>query len=274
MRTVCLSANTPPLSTSGPVPACSGSKAAGLLQRFLHQSRPGSAPPGTPCCRNGRRRYTFYFQHRADTVDGQRLPFPCPQALRVEMFDNLLLGVPILLGVPSGVHLKDAPNQRRGLRIRLQILVRSRPIPQRERTAHTLPLAGHIVHAPLDIGGQLNGIVFRHPLQNRLQNDALWGIRDTLRSIEYLDAVLFASIFFEGDLFPVAPKAVDLPDNDRLKLVLCRVLQHLLELLPVVISACLCPVDILMDGWCSCVLRRIGRQRPTALQWTAPPACG
>ena len=65
--------------------------------------------------------------------------------------------------------------------------------------------------------------------------------------IEYLDAVLFASIFVEGDFFPVAPKAVDLPDNDRLKLVFRCVLQHLLELFPVIISARLCPVNVLMD---------------------------
>ena len=66
--------------------------------------------------------------------------------------------------------------------------------------------------------------------------------------IEYLDAVLFASIFVKGDFLPVAPKAVNLPDNNRLKLVLRRILQHLLELLPVVIPACLCPVNALMDN--------------------------
>ena len=76
--------------------------------------------------------------------------------------------------------------------------------------------------------------------------------------IEYLDAVLFASIFVEGDFFPVAPKAVDLPDNDRLKLVFRCVLQHLLELLPMDCSPCLWLEYLAMSSpICSITSRKI-----------------
>ena len=127
------------------------------------------------------------------------------------------------------------------------MLIRPCPISQRERTPHALAFAGCVVHTTFYIGGQLYGIVFRHSLQDSLQNNALWGIRNAFRCVEHLNAVLFTAVFVKSNFLPVAPKAINFPDNDCLKLVLCCVLQHLLELFPVIIPARLRPVDILVN---------------------------
>jgi len=59
-----------------------------------------------------------------------------------------------------------------------------------------------------------------------------------------LYAILFQMILVEGNFFFVASDAVGLPHNQMVKGVLGRISKHELELLPVIVSARLCPVAV------------------------------
>lgn len=116
-------------------------------------------------------------------------------------------------------------------------------------SADGLGLFGAFVLAAPHVLGELKGIVFRHAFQHRIQNDALRPFRHFLGHALHTDAVFAAAVTVEGDLLPVAAETVDFPQKDDAELVLGRVGQHLLELLPVVVAAGHGPVGVgVYDG--------------------------
>ena len=85
------------------------------------------------------------------------------------------------------------------------------------------------------------------PLQDAFKDYAFRSFHYVFRDVFHADTVLFRSVFIKCDLFPVPSEPVNLPDDDDRELMFCRVRQHPLEFLTVVIRACLCPVAIFPD---------------------------
>lgn len=198
------------------------------------------------------------FQESMDAVDRERVASAVPQSFRIEPLND------VLLCLACGVHLKNAPYQRGGLGVKFQVLVRAGAVTQGDSAAHTLSLSGHIGHTSFHIGGKLNRVVLGHSLQYRLQDNALRGVRDALRRVENFDSVLLATVLVERDLFSVSAKSVDFPDDNGFELVLGRILQHLLKLLPVIVSPRLRPVNVFVNNGVVVLFRKFvgGGQLP------------
>ena len=87
----------------------------------------------------------------------------------------------------------------------------------------------------------------KNALQHTFQNDTLRAVWNGLGDVPHPDIILFAAILVERDLLTISPETVYLPDDDDRKLMLCRVGQHLLESLAVVVFTRFSPVNIFFD---------------------------
>ena len=110
--------------------------------------------------------------------------------------------------------------------------------------------------------GQLLGVVCRHALYDRFQNDALRRVGYHFSNIVDFNAVLFQVILVQRDFFLVPPDMVRFPNDQCVKDVLRGVGQHQPELLPVIVPAGLRPVAVFMDNGLSAsrrVFLRLGQ---------------
>ena len=112
-------------------------------------------------------------------------------------------------------------------------------------------------HPTHDLLGQVGGIVFGIALQHRFQNDTLRPVRDDLGGGHQLDTILFELRLIAGTVIAVAGEAVQFPDQDHVEQLAFAVLDHLLELRPVVRFGRDGPVDVVPD-YCHAVLFGIG----------------
>ena len=112
-------------------------------------------------------------------------------------------------------------------------------------------------HPTHDLLGQVGGIVFGIALQHRFQNDTLRPVRDDFGSGHEFDAVLFELCLVAGAVIAVAGKAVQLPDQNDVEQFALAVLDHLLELGPVVCLGRDGTVDVVPD-YCHAVPFGIG----------------
>ena len=101
--------------------------------------------------------------------------------------------------------------------------------------------------APADVLGKLQAVILCHALQHTFQNDTLRAVWNGLGDVLHPDIILFAAVLVERDLLTISPETVYLPNDDDRKLMLCRVGQHLLESLAVVVFTRFSPVNIFFD---------------------------
>ena len=111
--------------------------------------------------------------------------------------------------------------------------------------------------AAADVLRQVGGIILSQGFQHSLQNDSFRGFGDILHDGNHADAVLLQDPLVHGGIIPVPGKAVQFPDKHDLELMLFRVLDHPLEVRPVILRAGKGAVDIFADHAVS-VLFRVG----------------
>ena len=181
------------------------------------------------------------FEHRPEAVLCVGLPTRRQQSPAVEFCGDLRDRL------PSGVHGKDFPDYRGRIRVNDKIFLVVQFVPHRDKAARVLAFLGVLPVAPADILRQLEAVIFRHALQNTFQYDSFRGIWQVLRDILHPDPVAFGLILVKGDLFPVAPEAVNFPHDDNLKLPGRAILEHTLKFVSVVIPASLRPVNVFPD---------------------------
>ena len=181
------------------------------------------------------------FQHCPQAVICKRFALLCPQASGIkhpnDLCDRLSLGVELI----------DKPDGRRGFRVDDKLFIWPRFVAQRPVAAGTLSLGRAGTLSPPDVLGQLLGVIGRHALDDRLQNNALRGVGNHLGNVVYFHTVLFQVVLIQRDFFLIASDAVCFPDDQGVKGVLGGVGQHELKLLPVVIAARLRPVAVFVD---------------------------
>ena len=121
-------------------------------------------------------------------------------------------------------------------------------VTESRRAAVVLALQSVLRMAPDDLFRQLGGVVFRHALQKRFQDDALWSVGNILGGGEDLDVVFFELRFVPGAVVTVPGKSVQLPDQDHIKQTLGAVLYHPLEIRTVVSLGGQGPVNVGADN--------------------------
>nr|WP_242942165.1 hypothetical protein [Provencibacterium massiliense] len=133
---------------------------------------------------------------------------------------------------PGVVHPEGFPDNGSLLLVDDDVLLVVHRVADRQRRPTILSLFRGLPHASDDLLPEVCGVILGQAFQNALQDDPLRTLRDRLLSIQQTDARLFQLHFTEGDVLPVTPEAVDLPDDHALEAVLLRVVQHPLELIP------------------------------------------
>ena len=135
--------------------------------------------------------------------------------------------------------------RRKGIRLKMLLCIND--VTDWDGPAIVLSLERVLRHAPDYLFGQIGGIVFSVTFQHRFQDDTLRPIRDDLGGGHELDAVLFELRLVAGAVVAVASKAVQFPDQNDVKQLALAVLNHLLELGPVVCLGRNGAVDIVLD---------------------------
>ena len=115
---------------------------------------------------------------------------------------------------------------------------------------HAFPLSA------LDVYRQIRRIVFGHAFKHTFKNNPFRVILYSLHDGHDANAVLLQLCFVNRAVISVSSESVELPDNDRLKLLLRRVCNHALEIAPCVLRSRLCPVYIFADDGIAFALRK------------------
>ena len=122
--------------------------------------------------------------------------------------------------------------RRKGIRLKMLLCIND--VTDWDGPAIVLSLECVLSHPTHHLLGQVGGIVFGVAFQYRLQDDTLRPIRDDLGGGHQLDTILFELRLIAGAVVAVAGEAVQLPDQNDIKQLALAVLDHLLELGPVV----------------------------------------
>ena len=196
-------------------------------------------------------RISFILEDRPEGIFSKRLAPDGAQPFLVQQPHNVHTGVALC------VFIKDQLHRGRGIRVD-DILFRFRVnrVSQRTMPADGLTLLCAGTDTPADVLGELQAVILCHALQNAFQNDTLRAVWNGLGDVLYPDIILFAAVFVECDLLTISPETVYLPDDDDRKLMLCRIGQHLLESLAVVVLTRFSPVNVFFDDGvplCLCV---------------------
>ena len=157
--------------------------------------------------------------------------------------DGLAVGAPhlflleiivdLLGGVAVRAHLEHLLDDGGGSLIDFEFMVDDL-IPEGNRSAVPLALEGVLLEAALDVLREVGRIEFRHAFEEAFEDDALGAVGDVLLRRNDAHAVLSESVAVEGTIVTVAGKAVELPDEDDIKKLLAAVLDHALEVGPIV----------------------------------------
>ena len=81
----------------------------------------------------------------------------------------------------------------------------------------------------VDLLGKFRTVELCHALKHGLKDDTLWVIADVLRGRDQLHTILPQAVFEVSHVIAGAGEPVQLIDDDRFKVVLFRVLDHLEE---------------------------------------------
>ena len=118
--------------------------------------------------------------------------------------------------------------------IRLKALLCINDVTDRDSPAVILSFKRIFSHPTHDLLRQVGGIIFGVTFQHRLQDNTLRPVRDDLGGGHQLDTILFELRLIAGTVIAVAGEAVQFPDQDHVEQLAFAVLDHLLELGPVV----------------------------------------
>ena len=170
----------------------------------------------------------------------ERLAVPVPEAAPVQIVDDLALWHAV------GVELKHLPDVGRPLLIKNEVSVFG-AVPERDAAADEFSLAGALNPAAPDLLRELERVIFGAGFQHGLQDDRFRIVADLLHCGEKLDAVLLELVFVDGAVVPVPGEAVQFVNDHKLEGLLPGVVDHLLELRPVIGAAGDRSVDVLAD---------------------------
>lgn len=131
-----------------------------------------------------------------------------------------------------------------GNRVDLIELVLVDHIAEGRRPAVEFAFQSILRHAAVDLLCQLRGVVLRHSLQNRFQQDALRAFGNGLRGGHDPDAVSPQHGFVMGGVVAISGKAIQLPDENDIKRSAAALLDHPLEFRAVVCLRGICPVNV------------------------------
>ena len=150
-------------------------------------------------------------------------------------------------GAALGIHIKHQADRWRRFRIYHKFFSGGiRFVPQRPIAPGALAFLCTCPLATQDVLGKLEAVIFSHTLKHAFQNNALRAVWDAFSNIHHFYTILFTAVFIESDLLTVTPEAVYLPQYNDVKLFLSCIFKHLLELLTVITTATLSPVNIFM----------------------------
>lgn len=154
--------------------------------------------------------------------------------------------------------------------------IRPLAVPERDGAGVHLALLGVELHTPANILGEGCAVIFSRPLQHGFQQNPLRAVRDGLLCIEDPHPGFLQPEFIGRRIVPVTGKAVNLPADHISPMAMGGVLQHLLELGPVIGSARQMPIGVdlhhpevvlpgknlavrhlLLDGTVPLVMRRV-----------------
>ena len=122
--------------------------------------------------------------------------------------------------------------------------IRPLAVPERDRAGIYFTVLGIEAHPTADVLSERCAIILGRTFQNGFQQDTLGAVRDGFLCIENPDTSFFELIFISGRIVPIAGEAVDLPADHEGPVAVGRILQHLLELGPVIGSAGQMPIGV------------------------------
>lgn len=177
-------------------------------------------------------------QHTAHRVKADSIALNAPNLTIIQIHAKLFDGF------TSGVSFKDLKHDGSEKRVRKIVLFLVQHQTKGNRTAVTLAFQSVFRMSTHDLFRKIGGIILSHAFQHRFQNDTLRSLRDSLHSGNDFHAVLFQGILISGGIVAVTGKAVQLPDDHRVKELLCAVLNHPLKIRTLICFSGKRPVNV------------------------------
>lgn len=175
-----------------------------------------------------------------DNPQRTRSPLTAPagrNAPGLEVFQN-----PGVL-FPGGGAFKNFPDHRRLAFQNFKMAVRPLAVPVGDAAIREASL-GVEAQPPLDVLGQVCAIVFGGPLKDTFKQDTLWPIRYAFLCVDHPDPVTLEPVLVGGGIVTVTGKPVHLPAKDIGPSAPLGILEHFLELRPLVTGAGQGPVGV------------------------------
>ena len=160
-------------------------------------------------------------------VVGNGLAVGAAHLFLLEIIVNLLGGIAVR------AHLEHLLHDGGGSLIDFEFMVDDL-IAERHRAAVPLALEGVLLEPALDVLREICRIEFSHAFKEAFEDDALGAVGDVLLRGHDAHAVLAESVAIERRVVTIAGEAVELPDEDDVKELLCAILDHALEVRAVV----------------------------------------
>ena len=189
-------------------------------------------------CRNSIRDHDFgipvfsdvlpILQNQTDPANGERNATSGSQATVIERLPNVrdpLSGIKPCVDFPNHWRFDRVNRQNAGGFVHIVSIWNI--------AAVVLAFHGIVVLSTLDFLGQFRRIVFGVALQHGFQDNSLWAVRDVLFRGNDPDTMLFQDVLVMGAVIAISGKAVQLPDQYRIKKSALAVGNHALKFRPV-----------------------------------------
>lgn len=122
--------------------------------------------------------------------------------------------------------------------------IRALAVAEGDRTGIYFAVLGIEAHPTANVLSKRCTIILGRTFQNGFQKDPLGAVRDGFLCIENPDTSFFELIFISGRIVTIAGEAVDLPADHEGPVAVGCILQHLLELGPVISGAGQMPIGV------------------------------
>lgn len=175
--------------------------------------------------------------------EDEAVPIPAPAPAGFQSPTVQIVG-DVHKGHPRRSLSEDLPHHLGVCFMDRKAAIRPLTISKRNRARVYLALLGVELHAPTNILSEGCAVIFGRPLQNRFQQDTLRAVRNVFFGVQYTDTVLLQAVFIGGAVIAVPGKAVQLPAYHKWPVPVGCVLEHLLELRPLVAGAGQVPVGV------------------------------
>ena len=152
--------------------------------------------------------------------------------------------------------------------------IRALAVAEGDRTGIYFAVFGIEAHPTANVLSKRCTIILGRTFQNGFQQDTLGAVRDGSLCIENPDTSFFELIFISGRIVPIAGEAVDLPADHEGPVAVGRILQHLLELGPVIGSAGQMPIGVDLHDPETVLLRKKFAVSHLLLNGTVPLGMG